>query len=198
MRLILLHNLACIFHDAAFLFSDDHVKELLCADAARVNKWSQTSESTILKLNMALREPSFRSVFFYRVRNGHRFLPRSLMAMGQLLLPRIKTIEIGGKIGGGMYVSHNFSVIFPECAGDNLRVGPGVVIGRVGGHSPKIGSNVYIAANSTVIGNVEIGDNVIIGAGSLVCKSIPSNSVAVGNPAHVIRSISEKDMNEIS
>ena len=101
MRLILLHNLACIFHDAAFLFSDDHVKELLCADAARVNKWSQTSESTILKLNMALREPSFRSVFFYRVRNGHRFLPRSLMAMGQLLLPRIKTIEIGGKIGVG-------------------------------------------------------------------------------------------------
>lgn len=68
----------------------------------------------------------------------------------------------------------------------------------MGGHSPKIGSNVYIAANSTVIGNVEIGDNVIIGAGSLVCKSIPSNSVAVGNPAQVIRSISEKDMNEIS
>lgn len=100
-------------------------------------------------------------------------------------------------MGGGVYVSHNFSVIFPERAGDNLRVGPGVVIGRVEEHFPKIGSNVYIAANSTVIGNVEIRDNVIIGAGSLVCKSIPSNSVAVGNPAHVIRPISEKDMNEI-
>ncbi|GAA0640663.1 serine O-acetyltransferase [Bifidobacterium pullorum] len=198
MRLIFLHNLACVFHDAAFLLSDSHVKQLLCADAARVNKWSQTPESTILKLNMALREPSFRSVFFYRIKNGHRFLPRSLTSIGQLLLPRVKTIEIGGKIGGGVYVSHNFSVIFPERAGDNLRVGPGVVIGRVGERSPKIGSNVYIAANSTVIGNVEIGNNVIIGAGSLVCKSIPSNSVVVGNPAHVIRSISEKDMNEIS
>ena len=35
---------------------------------------------------------------------------------------------------------------------------------------------------------VEIGDKVIIGAGSVVSRSIPSNSVAVGNPAKVIGS----------
>lgn len=35
---------------------------------------------------------------------------------------------------------------------------------------------------------IEIGDRVVIGAGSVVSKSIPANSVAVGNPAHVIGS----------
>lgn len=33
-----------------------------------------------------------------------------------------------------------------------------------------------------------IGDEVVIGAGSVVTKDIPSNSVAVGNPARVIKS----------
>lgn len=40
---------------------------------------------------------------------------------------------------------------------------------------------------------VTIGDNVVIGGGSVVVKDIPSNSVAVGNPCHVIREITDKD-----
>lgn len=66
-------------------------------------------------------------------------------------------------------------------------VGNGCVkIGRV-----KIGNNVFIGINSVILPNVNIGDNVIIGAGSIVSKSIPNNSVAVGNPARVISSIDE-------
>lgn len=49
-----------------------------------------------------------------------------------------------------------------------------------------IGSNVFIGLNSIVMPGVTIGDNVVIGAGSVVTKSIPTNSVAVGNPARVI------------
>jgi len=33
----------------------------------------------------------------------------------------------------------------------------------------------------------------IIGAGSVVTRDIPANSIAVGNPAHVIREIPERD-----
>ena len=40
---------------------------------------------------------------------------------------------------------------------------------------------------------VTIGDNVVIGGGSVVVNDIPSNSVAVGNPCHVIREITDKD-----
>jgi maltose O-acetyltransferase len=34
---------------------------------------------------------------------------------------------------------------------------------------------------------VTIGDNVVVGSGSIVTKDIPSNSIAVGNPARIIR-----------
>lgn len=50
----------------------------------------------------------------------------------------------------------------------------------------EIGDNVFIGAGAIVLPNVRIGNNVIIGAGAVVNKSIPDNSVAVGNPAKVI------------
>ena len=54
-----------------------------------------------------------------------------------------------------------------------------------------IGNNVHIGINTIIMPGVTIGDNVIIGAGAVVTKSIPSNSVAVGVPAHVIETIDE-------
>jgi maltose O-acetyltransferase len=36
---------------------------------------------------------------------------------------------------------------------------------------------------------VSIGENSIIGAGAVVTRSIPPNSVAVGNPARVIKAL---------
>lgn len=52
-----------------------------------------------------------------------------------------------------------------------------------------IGDNVWIGDKVTILPGVIIGDNVIIGANSIVSKSIPSNSVAVGVPAVVKRKI---------
>ena len=40
---------------------------------------------------------------------------------------------------------------------------------------------------------VTIGNNVVIGAGSVVTKDIPDNSIAVGNPCRVLRTITEAD-----
>lgn len=49
-----------------------------------------------------------------------------------------------------------------------------------------IGKNVWIGTNSVIM--ADVGDDCIIGAGSVVVRPIPSGSVAVGNPAKVIRS----------
>lgn len=51
-----------------------------------------------------------------------------------------------------------------------------------------IGKNCFIGDRTIVLPGVTIGDEVVIGAGSVVTKDIPSNSVAVGNPARVIKS----------
>lgn len=53
----------------------------------------------------------------------------------------------------------------------------------------RIGDNVFIGAGTIVLPGVTIGNNVIIGAGSVVTKDIPDGSVAVGNPARVIKSL---------
>lgn len=50
-----------------------------------------------------------------------------------------------------------------------------------------IGKNCFIGVGATILPGVHIGDEVIIGASSVVTKDIPSNSVAVGNPAKVIK-----------
>ncbi len=50
----------------------------------------------------------------------------------------------------------------------------------------KIGDNSWIASGCRILDGVEIGQNVIIGAGSVVTKSLPSYTVAYGNPAKPI------------
>ena len=50
-----------------------------------------------------------------------------------------------------------------------------------------IGNNCVIGVRSIVMPGVSIGDHTIIGSGSVVVKDIPSNSIAVGNPAKIIK-----------
>jgi len=58
----------------------------------------------------------------------------------------------------------------------------------------SVGSNVYFGDGSIIMPGVTIGSNVIIGAGSIVTRDIPSNSVAVGAPARVIKAIDEYEV----
>ncbi len=95
------------------------------------------------------------------------------------------------------YIQASNGIVF----GNNIELGPGVHIvsanhnlNKINEHTKAkpitIGNNVWIGANSVILPEVIIGDNVVIGAGSIVTKSIPSNSIAIGNPCKVVR---EKD-----
>jgi acetyltransferase-like isoleucine patch superfamily enzyme len=52
-----------------------------------------------------------------------------------------------------------------------------------------IGRNVWIGANVTVLSGVTIGDNAVVAAASVVTKDVPENTVVVGSPARVARSL---------
>ncbi|WP_308203244.1 DapH/DapD/GlmU-related protein [Georgenia satyanarayanai] len=87
--------------------------------------------------------------------------------------------------------------------GDDCLIGHNAVIAtlqhdidpaRRGGLEPSpvvIGSNVWLGANVTVLPGVTIGEDAVIGAGSVVTRDVPAESVAVGSPARVVRSISD-------
>ncbi len=60
---------------------------------------------------------------------------------------------------------------------------------REGAEPGTIGDNCWIGGGATILPGVTIGNNVTIGAGSVVTRDIPDNTVAVGNPARVIRKI---------
>jgi acetyltransferase-like isoleucine patch superfamily enzyme len=58
-----------------------------------------------------------------------------------------------------------------------------------GGHMEKviIGKDCYLGMNVCVLYSADIGEGSVVGSGAVVVKPIPPYSVAVGNPAKVIR-----------
>lgn len=76
-----------------------------------------------------------------------------------------------------------------------LSIGEDVTIGhKVMLHGCTIGDGSLIGINAVVLNNAVIGKNCIIGANALVTENmqIPDNSMVLGSPAKVVKSIDEK------
>lgn len=113
------------------------------------------------------------------------------------------------ELGENFYANHNLVILdgAKVTFGDNVFIGPDCGFHTAGhpidferrnrgleyAYSITVGDNVWIGAGVQVMPGVAIGSNVVIGGGSVVVKDIPSNCVAVGNPCHVFRPITEAD-----
>jgi len=91
-------------------------------------------------------------------------------------------IEDNVMLGMGVHIyvnNHKF---------DNIKL-PIIEQGYYPSEDVCIKEGAWIGANAIILPGVIVGKNVVIGAGSVVTKSIPDFSVAVGNPAKVIKTI---------
>lgn len=56
----------------------------------------------------------------------------------------------------------------------------------------RVRKGASIGSGSTILCNVTIGENAIVGAGSVVTKDVPAGMIVAGNPAKILRSVSEE------
>lgn len=113
------------------------------------------------------------------------------------------------KVGKNFFCNYNCTMldVGKITFGDNCLLAPNVAIYTAGhpihpdsrnslyeyGIDVTVGDNVWIGGNVVVMPGVTIGSNSVIGAGSVVTRDIPEWSIAAGNPARVIRKITEDD-----
>lgn len=49
-----------------------------------------------------------------------------------------------------------------------------------------------IGSGATILAKVSIGENAMVGAGSVVTRDVPANSIVAGNPARILRYLSDR------
>ncbi len=94
------------------------------------------------------------------------------------------------EIGDSVKITANVTILTHDYSYSVLRIKYHDLLNECAGKT-VIGNNVFIGMGSIIMPGVHIGNNCIIGSGSVVTKDIPSDSVAAGNPAHVIASMDE-------
>ncbi len=85
----------------------------------------------------------------------------------------------------------DLSVLHPD-TGKPLSIGDNVTLGhQVTVHGCTIGDNSLIGIGAVVLNGAKIGRNCIVGAGSVVTenKEFPDNSLIIGSPAKVVRTL---------
>jgi acetyltransferase-like isoleucine patch superfamily enzyme len=97
-------------------------------------------------------------------------------------LAAVKSVQLGRGVmcGSHVYISdHDHDFANPD--------EPAISNNRVIAAPVAIGDYTWLGENVVVLKGVEIGEHCVIGAGSIVTRSIPPYSVAVGAPARVVR-----------
>jgi UDP-2-acetamido-3-amino-2,3-dideoxy-glucuronate N-acetyltransferase len=111
-------------------------------------------------------------------------------------------ITRGVKIGRRCKIeSHSFVCDGVELA-DGVFIGHGVMFTndlypttyrQVKRLSTFVGEGTSLGSNATVLGGIRIGSHVVIGAGAVVTTHVPDFSIAVGNPARVVRTFTNAE-----
>lgn len=130
------------------------------------------------------------------------------LGQGARLLPPVR-VDYGDNITVGEGTFANYGLVALDVAeiriGSFCQIGPNVQLltpvhplepaprraGLEAADPIALGDNVWLGGGVIVCPGVSIGEGSVVGAGSVVTRDIPPYSLAVGNPARVIRSLED-------
>ena len=185
---------------SAIHFLDDSSLDKIKYDA-NVHKFEDflTSGSMLSgEVVIASGEPAIREKLYNRLNSNGVTLgalvdTSSIVAETVLIEPGVVITPLCS-ISSDARLKKNSSVNTMSIVGHDVEVGENSVISsmvNIGG-ACKIGRNCYIGMGALIKESVVIGDNVIIGMGSVVYSDIPSDVIALGNPARPMRPNTDK------
>jgi carbonic anhydrase/acetyltransferase-like protein (isoleucine patch superfamily) len=84
---------------------------------------------------------------------------------------------------------------FPLTLGKNVSIGHQAML-----HGCTVGDGALIGIQAVVMNGAKIGKGCLVGAGALVTegKEFPDNSLIIGSPAKVVRTLTEDDLQRLA
>ena len=129
-----------------------------------------------------------------------RWLGRMLSQIGRFLTG----IEIhpGAVIGRRFFIDHGMGVVIGETAeiGDDCTLYHGVTLGGTtwnkGKRHPTLERGVVVGAGAKILGPIIIGEGAKIGSNAVVVKDVPPGATAMGIPARILHTETERTREE--
>lgn len=145
------------------------------------------------KIGLLFFHPGLQAVLAYRLARWLRVHHLGPFAVVTSYLGAVLTgaqISPRAAIGSGMRIEHPYGIVIGAgtVIGERCTLSHGNLIGTFAADEerPVIGRNLAAATGAKILGKITIGDNVSVGPNAVVITSLPSDVVAVGNPASVL------------